>query len=75
MTPETLDELLAHWADRYRLSNAEAVAIRDAIYRADIGSVDSKDIDAAWLWNLLRPVTNLLDGPHPLYDTLMRGYA
>jgi hypothetical protein len=32
--------------------------------------VPETDLDADWLWGLLRPVTDLLDGPHRLHETL-----
>jgi hypothetical protein len=32
--------------------------------------VPETDLDTDWLWGLLRPVTDLLDGPHRLHETL-----
>jgi hypothetical protein len=29
------------------------------------------EMDADWLWDLLRPVTALLDGPHRFQETLI----
>ena len=70
MTPDALDDLLARWAVSYQLSAAEAASVRRAAMREK-----DEEIDADWLWDLMRPVTRLLDGPRPLIDTLMRGYA
>jgi hypothetical protein len=50
-----LDQLLGQWADRHQLTNSEAVAIRSAVIHAET------ELDADWLWQLLEPVTNLLD--------------
>jgi hypothetical protein len=70
MTPDALDELLARWSVSYRLSAAEVASVRRTAMREE-----QNEIDAEWLWDLMRPVTRLLDGPRPLRETLMRGYA
>jgi hypothetical protein len=64
----SLDNLLDSWAADNRLSVAQS----DAIRAAALHSADSEELDAEWLRGLLRPVTNLLDGPHALYETLSR---
>ncbi|HET6315799.1 MAG TPA: hypothetical protein VFG86_05030 [Chloroflexota bacterium] len=63
-----LDELLAQWARSHQLTYAQSEQIRGAIVRSE----GQQDED--WLYDLLRPVTALLDGPHNLYDTLSQGY-
>jgi hypothetical protein len=64
----TLDDLLAAWAGRHRLTDAEAARVRDAIVRSEA------ELDQERLWDLLRPVTALLEGPHALHERLIRPY-
>jgi hypothetical protein len=73
MTPATLDALLARWADRHQLTEAHIETIRAAALGES--SPPTSEPDADWLWDLLRPVTALLDGPHRLHDTLTRPYT
>jgi hypothetical protein len=75
MTSDALDELLARWAASYRLSAADVAAVREAVRLSASTREQITELDAEWLWDLMRPVTRLLDGPRPLIDTLMRGYA
>jgi hypothetical protein len=69
----TLDDLLARWADRNALTQSEIESVRATALGLSSSTVSDADVD--WLWDLLRPVTALLDGPHRLQDTLMRPYA
>jgi hypothetical protein len=73
MTPATLDDLLARWAERRQLSEAQIESIRATALGETSGTTSEPDGD--WLWDLLRPVTALLDGPHRLHDTLTRPYS
>jgi hypothetical protein len=57
-----LDELLAQWARDQQLTAGEARVVRETVLGAE------SELDADWLWRLLRPVTDLLEGPHRLYD-------
>jgi hypothetical protein len=66
----TLDQALADWAARHQLTHAQSSAIR-----ARIQAEKTSAPDVEWLWDLLRPVTSLLEGPHRLYDTLSRPYV
>jgi hypothetical protein len=70
MNADTLDQLLEHWAETYRLTPAQSASVRESVLRQA-----EPEIDPDWLWTLLRPVTKLVDGPRPLHETLMRGYA
>jgi hypothetical protein len=70
MNPDNLDQLLERWAEAYRVTPAQASAMRESILRQA-----EPDVDPEWMWNLLRPVTKLLDGPRPLHEMMMRGYA
>jgi hypothetical protein len=65
----TLDELLAAWAAGNQLTDAQSAALR-----AQILATNSDEADVEWLWDMLRPVTRLLDGPHRLQDMLARPY-
>ncbi|MBV9323563.1 MAG: hypothetical protein JO352_07260 [Chloroflexi bacterium] len=57
MTDE-LDELLALWAARQRLTPAQAAEVRaNVLASADTAAM----LDADRLWALLRPVTDLLE--------------
>jgi hypothetical protein len=69
----TLDDLLARWAERNALTETEIQSIRTTALGLSTLKVSDPDVD--WLWDLLRPVTTLLDGPHRLQDTLMRPYS
>jgi hypothetical protein len=65
----TLDDVLARWADQHHLSPQEAAAVRAVVLEPEtIG------LDADWLWSLLRPVTDLLEGPRALHDRLALPY-
>jgi hypothetical protein len=66
----SLDTLLTDWAVRHQLTEAESAAIRRQVVPRN-----QPDPDVEWLWDLLRPVTALLDGPHRLHDTLSRPYV
>ena len=66
----TLDQALADWAARHQLTDAQSSAIRARIQAEKDGAPDVE-----WLWDLLRPVTSLLEGPHRLHDTLSRPYV
>ena len=66
----TLDQALADWAARHQLTEAQSSAIRARIQAEKAGAPDVE-----WLWDLLRPVTSLLEGPHRLHDTLSRPYV
>ena len=70
MTTDTLDVLLERWAATYRLTAAQSASVRAAVLRPD-----QPEADPEWMWTLLQPVSKLLDGPHTLHETLMRGYA
>ena len=63
-----LDELLGRWANVHRLTAARASAVRAAILEAS--AEPRVELDADWLWGLLRPVTSLLDGPNRFNETL-----
>jgi hypothetical protein len=65
----TLDELVSRWSAQQQLTNAEILAVRNAIVRPE------SERDAEWLWDLLTPVTALLDGPRSLSETLGRAYG
>jgi hypothetical protein len=65
---DPLDALLARWAGRYQLTDEQAGAVRAAILQST--AEPPVELDADWLWGLLRPVTSLLDGPHRLNDRL-----
>jgi hypothetical protein len=60
-TPEPisteLSRLLADWAVTQRLSAAEVARLRANVLAADADT----SLDFDWLWNLMRPVTALLD--------------
>jgi hypothetical protein len=77
MTANALEALLERWAEAYRLTPAESASIHAAVLTrsASDSPAETHVVDDEWLWKLLRPVTELLDGPHRLHDTLMRGYA
>jgi hypothetical protein len=70
MNADSLDLLLERWAETYRLTPAQSASVRASILRQG-----EPEIDPDWMWNLLRPVTTLLDGPRPLHEMMMRGYA
>jgi len=53
-----LERLLAEWAARYQLTPAQVADVR-ALAVASGTSV--AELDAEWLWSLLRPVTDLLE--------------
>jgi hypothetical protein len=63
----SLDALLSGWAAQQRLSDAEAARVREAVVGAE-----SPPLDQERLWNLLRPVTSLLEGPRSLHLQLSR---
>jgi hypothetical protein len=52
-----LSRLLADWAVTQRLSAAEVARLRANVLAADADT----SLDFDWLWNLMRPVTALLD--------------
>jgi hypothetical protein len=54
-----LDSLLGAWAAAHRLSDRDIATVRSNV-RAAVGAPDPS-LDVDWLWNLLRPVTSLLD--------------
>lgn len=64
----TFDDLVATWASTRQLTPAEAVRVRTAVLRTET------EEDSERLWDLLRPVTALLDGPRSLSETLSRAY-
>jgi hypothetical protein len=66
----TLDDLLGAWSARYRLSEAQSAAVRAVVLTA----ARNVELDPDWLWDLLKPVTGLLDGPNRLRDTVGRPY-
>ena len=66
----SLDALLTDWAARHQLTQAESAAIRGLVLPGN-----EHEPDVEWLWDLLRPVTSLLEGPHRLHDTLSRPYV
>lgn len=51
-----LERLLAHWAATRSLTDAQVVSIR-----ATVLSSRQTNLDADWLWSLLRPLTALID--------------
>jgi len=53
-SPDELDALLAHWADRYRMSEARAAEIRDTILASTTATTDFD-----WWWSLLNPAERL----------------
>jgi hypothetical protein len=63
-----LDDLLAGWAEQHRLTELEAARVRNAIVQAE------SELDQERLWDLLRPVTALLDGPRALHERLTQPY-
>ena len=63
-----LDALLARWAGSQRLTDAQASAVHKAILMST--GEPQLELDADWFWGLLRPVTDLLDGPNRLNLTL-----
>jgi len=65
-----LDDLFADWATRQQLTPLESDTIRSRVL-----AENSSAPDVDWLWDLLRPVTSLLDGPHRLHDTLSRPHV
>jgi hypothetical protein len=77
---EELEALLGRWANAHRLTEARASAVHAAILaashepRAEPRFVQRDEprveLDADWLWGLLRPVTSLLDGPNRFNETL-----
>jgi hypothetical protein len=73
MNESTLDRLLEQWAATQRLTEADLARIRATVMSHHHS--EANDIDSDRMWDLLRPVTRLLRGPHSLHDTLMRGYA
>ena len=69
MSPLSLDALLGDWATQQRLSPREAATIGDRIV-----ATESAALEQERLWQLLRPVTALLQGPHALHAQLSRPY-
>jgi hypothetical protein len=67
--PDQLDTLLTRWAAVRRLDDKQANALHAAIVQR-AAEQPPAEVDADWLWGLLRPVTSLLDGPNPFYETL-----
>jgi hypothetical protein len=65
-----LDDLLSQWATARRVTIGDAARIRQRVL-AD----QPAELDADWLWSLLRPVTALLDGPRPLAQTVLLGFT
>jgi hypothetical protein len=65
----TLDDLVREWAAHQQLGPDEARRVRNAIVRP------APDVDSDWLWDLLTPVTALIDGPRSLKETLGRAYG
>ena len=59
MTDE-LDQLLAAWAARQRLSVAQVQQLHARVVAA-VEREGQTALDAEWLWSFLRPVTDLLD--------------
>lgn len=74
MTMSTqLDDLLAQWANRHALTAAEIDRVRSVALGTS--AVKAGEPDVEWMWDLLRPVTALLNGPHRLQDRLMKPYS
>jgi uncharacterized protein HemY len=67
----SLDALLAGWAAQQRLTEAEATRVQNAVVAAESASSMP---DQERLWDLLRPVTALLEGPRNLHTQLTRPY-
>ncbi|MBV9172472.1 MAG: hypothetical protein JOZ81_20550 [Chloroflexi bacterium] len=65
----TLDELVRRWSAQQQLTDAEALSVRKAILPTD------SELEGEWLWDLLTPVTSLLDGPRSLSEMLGRAYG
>ena len=68
----TLDDVVARWAQQQQLTEAESATMRSAILA---GAGGDSDDDPDWLWDLLKPVTALLDGPRPLREQLARAHG
>jgi hypothetical protein len=66
--PDPFDTLLNRWGALRRLDDNQASAVRAAIRQ--VAAEPPAELDADWLWGLLRPVTSLLDGPNPFSETL-----
>jgi len=58
--PDELSELLTFWAARQRLTEVQIADIRASVLAASGEAATT--LDADWLWSLLRPVTDLLEG-------------
>ena len=56
---DELDRLLAAWATRYRLTEAEVASVRANVASSE--NAAPATLDAEWLWSLLQPVTALVD--------------
>lgn len=55
---DELDRLLAEWAARHRLTAEQEAQVRASVLATPVAE---RELDADWLWSLLRPVTALLD--------------
>ena len=64
-----LDDLIQGWSAQQRLTAAEARDVRGRILQSE------SDLEADRLWDLLAPVTNLLDGKRSLSEMLGRVYG
>jgi hypothetical protein len=73
MNESALDRLLEQWATTQRLTDADIARIRASVTSRH--QSEANEFDSDRMWDLLRPMTRLLRGPHSLHDTLMRGYA
>jgi hypothetical protein len=50
-----LDRLLATWTAAHRLTEAQSVEVHQRVVASQ------EPLDADWLWNVLQPVTSLLE--------------
>ena len=58
-----LDARLAAWGSQHRVTDQQLAAIRGAVLAPDAAWVAdaAPEFDVEWLWELLRPVTDLVE--------------
>lgn len=56
----SLEQLLADWAATRRLTDVQIASIRATVLASREARTEH-ELDADWLWSLLRPLTSLID--------------
>ena len=71
----TLDDLLQHWSEARRLTDAQAEFIRASV-RTAASTESGSSLDFNWFWSLMQPVMDLIPSglQEPVFSSPVQPY-